>query len=44
MKRKEWDCNIITGNKRQTQNTKETFKCGKTPTLERKGLKWKTQG
>ena len=23
---------------------KETFKCGKTPTLERKGLKWKTQG
>ena len=44
MKKRGWVCNIITDNKRQTENTSEICKCGKTPTLEHKEPKWKTQG
>ena len=43
-KKRAWDCNIITDNKRQMLNTKEIFRCGKIRTLERKRLRWKKRG
>ena len=43
MKKRAWVCNIITDNKRQTLNTNEICKCGKTLISEHKETKWKTQ-
>lgn len=41
--KKEWGYNTTMGNRRQTPNMNEIYKCGKLPILEHKGMKWKKQ-
>ena len=40
---RDWGCNTTTDNRQQTLNINGIYKCGKTPTLEHKGTKWKRQ-